>query len=242
MNILEKIVQKVINEKRFYFEQKFGWVKPADIYDIPKHILRPHMPKNAIMIDCGAHYGSDSIELARIFPDATVHAFEPVPFIFDSMRRNTSKYRNIKSHKLALGPSSGSSIMYVSSGTSDASSSLLPPKTHIDDHPDVYFKEEIKVETLTLDDWAAKNNISRIDFLWLDMQGIELETLQASPRILSTVTMIHTEVSTKETYENVKLYQEVRSWLEGQGFEVISEAIPAGTDMGNALFLKKKAR
>lgn len=239
MNIVEKVVQKIRNEKRFYFEQKFGWSKPKDIYDIPKYLLKPHMPHKAVMIDCGAHYGTDSVELARVFPDATIHAFEPVPFIFDAMQRGASKYKNIKCHQLALGPSSGILTMHVSSGTSDASSSLLAPKTHIEDHPDVFFKEQIKVETLTLDDWCAKNNIPRIDFLWLDMQGIELQTLQASPKILNTVKMVHTEVSTKETYENASLYPEVRSWLESKGFEVLREAIPAEADMGNVLFLKK---
>ena len=178
------------------------------------------------------------MELAKLFPTATIYDFEPVPVIFENLKRNVRRYKNIHCFQLALSNSNGAASMFISSGQSDASSSLQKPKDHLTDHPAVDFKEVQQVPTRTLDTWALENNIQAIDFLWLDMQGHEYEMLYASPQILSTVRLIHTEVSVKETYENALTYAPFKQWLESKGFKALIEAIPPGSDMGNVLFIK----
>ena len=238
MNLLKKLLLKLKIEVKFLLQQKWGWTKGGDEI-IPKYKLKKFIPANAIMIDAGAHIGADSVELARMFPTSKVHSFEPVPEIYSFLRHNTRKYSNIQCFDIALSSETGITRMYVSSGGSDASSSLQKPADHLADHADVSFEKIIEVQTLSLDDWAAKNRIDRIDFMWLDMQGHELEVLKASTKILPTVKAIHTEVSLKKTYENAPLYKDFRKWLEDKGFRVEIEAIPQGADMGNVLFVKK---
>lgn len=238
MQILDKILLKAQIEAKYLLEQKWGIKKPSDPHSIPKYSLKKYVPDNPVIIDCGAHVGSDSIELVKMFPRAIVHSFEAVPGVFDSLKHNTRKFGNIFCYNLALSNKTGSAAMYVSSGSSDASSSLLEPTGHKEDHPDVYFRNRIEVATITLDDWAEKNNITKVDFLWLDMQGFEYQMMQASSRILPTVKLIHTEVSMREAYAESLIYKDLRKWLEGHGFSVVAEAIPKGSDMGNALFVK----
>lgn len=239
MNFFRKVLNKLTAEKRYLLEQKWGLVKPQDKYAISKSILKKYIPANAIIIDCGAHTGGDSLEMARIFPAAAIHAFEPVPDVYLLLEKYTSGIINIKRHKLALSDKESTATMFVSSGQSDASSSLLTPHAHLDDHPEVFFENKIEVKTITLDAWARNNNITHVDFLWLDMQGFEFQMLQASSEILPTVKAIHTEVSMKETYKGCKLYPEIRAWLESKGFYVHTEAIPLNSDMGNVLFVRK---
>jgi FkbM family methyltransferase len=239
MNLFEKIKLKLDIESRFFLEQKWGFRKPKDPHAISKSLLVKLLPENPVIIDCGAHVGADSVELARIFPKGVVHSFEPVPEIFGYLKNSARKYSNIVCYQLALSNQDGTAKMHVSSGSSNASSSLLKPTGHIENHPDVYFDNTIDAQTLTLDSWAVKNNVSRVDFLWLDMQGFELHMLKASNVILPKVKAIYTEVSVKETYENAVLYSEFKEWLTGQGFKVAIEAIPEGTDMGNVLFVKQ---
>ncbi len=239
MNFFRKVLNKLISERRYLLEQKWGWVKPKDQYAISKSVVKKYIPSNAVIIDCGAHTGGDSLEMSRLFPAATIHAFEPVPDVYKLLEQYTSRVPNIKRYKLALSDKESTAFMFVSSGQSDASSSLLTPHAHLDDHPDVLFENKIEVKTITLDDWARKNNITHVDFLWLDMQGFEYQMLQASSQILPTVKAIHTEVSMKETYKGCKLYPEIRSWLENKGFYVHTEAIPQNSDMGNVLFVRK---
>ena len=226
------------SDSRFLLQQKWGIVKSTDPFSISKSLLKKYLPKNAVMIDCGAHVGSDSIELARIFPQSIIHSFEPVPAIFSQLKQNTQQYSNIKSHQLALSNIEGIAKMYVSSGVSDASSSLLMPTGHLHDHPDVFFDDSIDIRTVSLDKWAEENNIPAVDFLWLDMQGFEFKMLEASGKILPTVKAIHTEVSMRETYKNAILYNDFKIWLEAKGFRLVKEAIPPGADMGNALFVR----
>lgn len=238
MNVIKKIILKVKIELRFYLEQKYGILKPQDPINIPKYLLKKYLPANPVIIDCGAHIGSDSIELARVFPKSKIYAFEPVPAIYDKLLKNTKRYKNIECCQLALSNIRGIASMYISSGLSDASSSLLKPTGHIKNHKEVFFNEIIDVKTITLDEWAESNNIKIIDFLWLDMQGLELQMLKASPKILKTIKVIHTEVSLKDSYENESKYSEYKYWLKENGFNEIIEALPLNTDMGNVLFVK----
>ncbi len=235
---MEKIRIKVNSLRNFYVFQKSGF--PTVKYDkISKSILKKYLPANPVMIDCGSHDGTDSVELFRIL-GGEVHAFEPLEDIFSRLKDNTKPYAKIHCYKIALSDADGISYFYVSEGNSDASSSLLEPKEHLVDHPDTQFNKKIQVSTLTLDNWAMQNNIPRVDLLWLDMQGFELNMLKASPKILSSVSVIHTEVSLKETYSGVPLYKDYKTFLESRGFEVVIEAIPPGWDMGNVLFSRKK--
>lgn len=232
------ILRKLKNQVMFLLEQKYALIEPRDKFTISKGSFRKYLPKNPVIIDCGAHIGADSIELSKIFPDAQIHSFEPVPGVFEQLTRGTSSYKNIFRHQLALSNENRKSKMFVSSMGSDGSSSLLPPKTHLEDHPNVLFEDVIEINAKTLDTWAYENNITHVDLLWLDMQGFEYQTLVASPKILATVKVIHTEVSIKETYEGVLMYSSFKKWLEKQGFKAVKEVIPEGTDMGNVVFVR----
>lgn len=237
--LLSKITLKLKIEWNFLLIHRLGWKRPSADDVIPKYQLKKILPANPTIIDCGAHIGADSIELARIFPDSKVYAFEPVPEVYHSLQHNVRKYKNIFTYQLALSNRNGTSKMYISSGDSDASSSLNKPVDHLADHPGVEFNNELEVKTRSLDQWAKENNIQSIDFLWLDMQGHELEMLKASVIILPRVKVIHTEVSVRESYAGVTTYQAYKEWLIAAGFVLYKEAVPANYDMGNALFVRK---
>lgn len=234
--MLKTFRRSVSRFKADMYERYFQ--KDVEGFNISKRYIARLLPSDPVIIDCGAHIGDDSLKLAQI-PHSTVYAFEAVPEIYQRLVQRTSKRNNIKCLPLALSHYSGEAEFYVSSGGSDGSSSLLKPKQHIKDHPDVHFSSVIKVRCLTLDDWADKEGIQKVDMLWLDMQGAEQIMLEQSKKILETVKVIHSEISTRETYEGVKPYAEFRSFLEGKGFKVLLEAIPAGADMGNVLFQRQ---
>jgi hypothetical protein len=62
--------------------------------------------------------------------------------------------------------------------------------------------------------------------------------LKTSSKIFPLVKAIHMEVSLREAYSQTMLYPDLKKWMNKMGFDVITEAIPDGTDMGNALFAK----
>lgn len=204
---------------------------------IPIATIAAHLPPDPVVVEAGAHVGRDTVRMAQVWPRGCIHAFEPVPGIFTTLRRNTRTLENVRRYSLALGAASGTSSLHVSSGASDGSSSLLPPKEHLDYHPDVLFGERIEVETVTLDDWTARESIGRVDLLWLDLQGIEPLVLRNGERTLAGVSAIHTEVNLVENYEGAILYDELRAWLGERGFEVAAEDL-RWEDGGDVLFLR----
>ena len=205
---------------------------------ISKQYLLDIVPKNSIIVEAGAHIGSDTMELSQILPNSQIHAFEPVPSVYEKLVRNTKHCRNVTCYPLALGEQSGRAKIFVSSGRSDASSSLLPPKQHLEDHPDVFFQTEIEIQTITLNDWMTQYQLPRVDLLWLDMQGYELAALKSGWKALATASAIYTEVNLVETYAGAPLYSQVREWLADQGFEVRREELP-WHDAGNVLFVRR---
>ena len=209
--------------------------------EVPKEYIASFLPPNPVILEAGAHIGIDTIEMSKFWPAAKIYAFEPVPDIFKKLKENTKKFKNVKCFDIALSDHSGSAKLFISSGSSDGSSSLLQTKEHLSLHPNVLFKEAIDIKTITLNDWAEMNNIKYIDFLWLDLQGLELHVLKQSENFLNIVKAIMTEVSLIENYAGGVLYTELKEWLNSRGFKVQREEI-AWSDGGNVFFVRDNGK
>lgn len=187
-----------------------------------------YLPRDPVIIEAGAYDGAESLVMARKWPQGMVYSFEPIPYLYENLVKTTELQSNIHTYPLAVGDKVGQASMYVSEslnnpGIPSQSSSLLAPKEHLNYCSHVLFKKVITVPVTTFDVWAEQNNIDHVDLMWLDMQGYELNALMASPKILSTVRVILTEVEHVEAYANQYQFEEVKSWLEGQGFEMIAQ-------------------
>lgn len=223
MKYIKKIISNLIKEKGV----------------VSKKYISKFLTENPIIVEAGAHIGTDTCEMAGLWPTATIFAFEPIPEIFEQLIKNTSGLPNVKCFKMALGDKTGICNIFQSSGESDGSSSILEPKVHLINHPDVKFENKIEVEVITLRDWMKNEDIKKVDFLWLDLQGFELNVMKESKCEISEVSVIYTEVSTMENYSESALYPELKSWLKTVGFKVKKEEI-AWKDGGNVLFVKKQ--
>lgn len=204
---------------------------------ITKEFIAQFLPENPIIVEAGAHKGRDTLEMAHFWPQGHVYAFEPVPVLFKQLQEKTHNSPNISCYNLALSIQAGTSPFFMSNEKCDAVSSLLQP---IGFKPSIQFSE-IQVATSTLDQWAQENTISHIDLVWFDMQGGELAVLKASPHMLKNISVIHTEANLVERYKDQPLYPELKTFLESQGFSVVSESFYRGT-WGNVLFVSKGNR
>lgn len=208
---------------------------------VPKSYIGKFVSANPVIIEAGAHVGSDTVEMSRLWPKGNIFAFEPVTDIFNKLRENTKACNNVKCFELALSNCSGIADIFISSGDSDQSSSLLIPKAHLVIHPNIAFSNTLKIKTITLDEWAEQYKVKHVDLLWLDLQGMELNVLQSGENILQTVKAIMTEVSLIENYSHCALYQELKDWLTTKSFKVQREEI-AWSDGGNVLFVREATR
>lgn len=199
-------------------------------------LLKKYLPQDPVIIEAGANIGRDSLKLHKLFPQATIYSFEPVPALFEQLKKAVAGIEQIKIFNVALSNSTGITTMHVSAELG-AVSSLLEPSTLKKEKPNLSF-EKIKVPTITLDDWAAQHGIKKVDFLWLDLQGHELAALKASTTILKNVHAIYTEATLEQRYEGQVLYPELKKWLEAHDFQLVAQHFHH-TTWGNVLFVKK---
>lgn len=192
---------------------------------IRKEQMTPYLPEHPLIVEAGAHIGRDTLRMSLLWPKAEIHAFEPVPALYEFLKERTAPCKNVTCYTTALSDHTGTETFYLCSGASTAVSSFYEPFEYIQERPNVFF-EKIEIATITLDEWALQQGITKIDALWLDMQGAELKTLQASPQIVATVRVMVIEASLTERFKGIPLCDEVSSWIESQGFRIIQRDAP----------------
>lgn len=207
---------------------------------IPYEVIARFVPADPIILEAGTADGKNTTEMAAFWPGAVIPAFEPVPDAMRLTEEVTKPIRDrVKLYPCALGSVPARLQMNVSgNGGSDGtqSSSLLNPSGHLHEFDNVPFNRKIEVDVVRLDDWAEREGVEKLDFLWLDLQGYELEALRGAERLLSKVSAVHVEVSHRQLYEGGVLYPELKLWLQQRGFTpVINATFRLG---GNVLFAR----
>ena len=207
----------------------------SNILNLVKKIL----PNNPNILEAGANCGEDTVNLCQVWPNANIFSFEPLLMSYDKLIKKVSNFSNVKCFPYALNNFTGKTNFYLC--FHNAASSLLKPNSILDPHMS-FQKETIEVDCIILDDWASSNNISKIDFMSLDMEGAELMVLKSSPKIMSTVKAIYTEVNYQEFRDGNCFYEEVKIFLEEQGFEEVwnhSWQLDGQEWQGNVLYIRR---
>jgi 2-O-methyltransferase len=200
--------------------------------------------ENINVLEAGSHNGSDTEIMARLWTKGHIYGFEPFSELYDTAVERTKWYKNVSIEKIALSNCNGKCKFFVDNGGDYGASSLLEPT-------DAYLKNylksgiyEIEVETMTIDSWMKKRGVQEINFMWLDMEGTELQVLKASPIAMNKVDAIYTEVNFSKFRNGETTYNAIDSFLKDKGFVSIVNT-PQGTDkwgewQGNCLYVLKK--
>jgi len=227
-----------------HYKRPVGLESVSSIKRDPLEFLKKYIPENPVILEAGAFDGSDTAKMATLWPQGFIYAFEPVPENFEKLRHTTVQCANVRCYPAALSNECGKAQFHVSecnNSTNGCGSLLMPTEECLSYAPTTKFEKIIEVPTITLDKWAEEQQIDHIDLLWLDMQGHELTALKASPKILSTVKAIYTEVSFVTLYEGQSLFQEVKEWLAEQGFEPVAcdSGVTTKSYEANVIFARK---
>lgn len=206
--------------------------------DAPWSVIEGLMRPGSVVLEAGAADGTDTIKLASLHHgEINVIALEPVPIAFEQLIAKTSYLSNVEAIQCALAPYSGVAEMWESRGDgSTDSSSLRSPDLHTRYFSGVEFGNQIQVQCLTMDSLLAELGLSGFDFMWLDMQGLELEVLCASPVAREGANAIYMEVSRKRLYSGASTYRDVVKQMRQWGFKVAIDRV--GAISGNMLFIR----
>lgn len=214
------------------------YISKPEVGKITLQDVKKYLPSNPIILEGGAYKGNNTVQMSLTWPDSIIYAFEPRPEIFNSLKISCFPFANIHCYDLALSDKKGMQKLHLSAGQYDWCNSLLEPKEHLRCFNYVKYQDDIQVNVISLDEWAQENNISKIDFISLDLQGAEGLALRSGVNLLKTVTVILTRVSNIELFKNLEQFAELKAWLHTQGFILVKEEVISSVE-GNALFVKR---
>lgn len=189
MNHLDTIT---INDKPFYFRDgsSDSIILKANILCNPheREYKLPSIPGAKTIIDIGANIGVISVLMANIYPDATIHSFEPVTENFEILKKNTELYPNIKLHHFALASETGSLPIFKSSDSRNYGGSSLENVEGVSPVLREVIEEVLVCDINTV---LSGLEIDKIDLIKIDCEGSEFEILTAlNPKILTKTTAI----------------------------------------------------
>ena len=121
------------------------------------------------------------------------------------------------------------------------SSSILEFGSHSIHHPQVHYVSSYKHKTTRLDTLIESFNIpiNILNFLNLDIQGVELRALKSMEKYLHYVDYIYTEVNIEEVYRECDTINTIDDYLKRFGFERCDTRIYKQFGWGDAFYIKK---
>jgi FkbM family methyltransferase len=168
-----------------------------------------------VVFDVGAYRGEITLKYQKIFPQATIYAFEPFTGSFDKLKNMVSKFENIKIYLLAFSDSQGSKKLTLNP---DYSSNSF---YEVSEDAKKYFKKQgsvgsVDVETAKIDDFSKKEGIDKINILKLDVEGAEKNVLMGAKEMLNNhaIDLIYSEAIFFPHYKNGVLFYELCGFLK----------------------------
>ena len=133
-----------------------------------------------VYFDVGTNYGIEISLLENIFKDKKiiVHAFEPNKNLNNILQK---KYPNIILNTVAVSNFNGVTDFYQEKITSQSTinNDIRSPLTNIQN---VY-----KTKVITLDEYISVNNIKKIDYLKIDVEGSDYKVLEGLKKSMLSI-------------------------------------------------------
>ena len=159
------------------------------------------------VLDVGANVGSFGLELALRNSALMVHLIEPVPDIAEELRSlcMASGLSNAFVHEVALGDVDGEVELHVSMLGDRGTTSMLPfddikiaSDPYWSQRTDLRHDTKVRVPTMRLCTFLEKHNLQHIDFIKIDVQGMDLVVLASAENRIGCIQAGMLEVSVSE--------------------------------------------
>jgi len=210
----------------FVSTRKFGWEPWRDIRILLNEV------ENPVFFDVGAHTGETLMEMARHFPKAIIHAFEPDPESFSLLQSVAHQFPQASIYPLAMGEQPHTSKLLRNRASMTNSILEVSPESRGGTNADFYEKVgEAPITIATLDQFCPAHNIERIDFLKTDCQGFDLRVLRGAVNLLSQrkISVIQCEAIFNSEYVGQGWFYEILHFLTDMDYAPVSLHNPART-------------
>lgn len=172
------------------FRQRLDWLRQLMSACFDQHhtelmpVFRPYLPEGAVVFDVGAHAGQFAKLFSKMTPQGFVYAFEPSPYTLDLLRRALAwnRVRNVEIVPAGLSSAAGELPLSTPIKKSGARGYGLASLAGVSAGRQ---KSDETVPLETLDGFAERKGVTRLDFIKADIEGWELNMLRGAPRSLA---------------------------------------------------------
>ena len=133
-------------------------------------LIRDLIPAGGVAVDIGANIGYYTLLMARtVGPEGRVIAFEPDAENARILRKNleANGYSNVTVVEAAVAEAEGVVRLHLADGNS------VNHRLSADEDG----RATVEIPAVTLDEWLAVHDITRVDFIKLDIEGAETRAL-----------------------------------------------------------------
>ena len=192
--------------------------EPELINEIHKELRDKENPK---ILDIGTNIGLISLNLLDKVPNLTIYGFEPTPVAYKSLSvtifANQLENRLILLNK-AVDSTSGEITFYQHSEEDSSGDGFIDTKRSSSS------SKEIKVKTISLDDWWIENNKPKIDLIKIDIEGGELRAFKGANQLIDEIRpVIFMEISE----ENLRVYpynaMDILEFFNNKKYKIIDD-------------------
>lgn len=169
------------------------------------------------VFDVGTNIGEVILNIAKRAKKGVVHGFEPVPYNYKKVSKNISlnDFDNIILNNIAL--SDRDETVFFDDEELKSHSGLISMNKN-----KILNSKEVKA--ITFDGYVSANNIQRIDFIKVDIEGFELNFLRgAEQSIKKFKPILFMEIDDANLKKQFTSASELIAWIEDLGFYQIKD-------------------
>lgn len=172
----------------FYKQRFFKKLKDANAANILQRKIEPEMlwvkdylPENGVFMDIGANVGAYIYLLERKLKPHNIYAFEPNAQLSSRLKRI---FPNIHVSEVALSNQNAVAEFKIPVMNGKAVHSRGTLQKNLKESGETSSKIR-QVQVMPLDEWLRGKNLNRIDFIKIDVEGHEHQTLLGAKEILA---------------------------------------------------------
>lgn len=143
--------------------------------------IKDYLGKDAVFFDIGANVGAYIFRLENHLRNENIFAFEPNKKLY---KRLVRIFPHVRLFPLALSSTNEIAEFKIPFIKGKETSSRGTLQVHMQEAEESSVKIE-KVKVIRLDDWAGIRELSKIDFIKIDVEGNEIATLQGAKNTIN---------------------------------------------------------
>jgi FkbM family methyltransferase len=141
-------------------------------------ILKQLLPESRTVFDIGANVGQSARSFRALWPEATIHCFEPDPRNLQELQESAD--HGMVVNRVAVSDTETAASDFHLSSAAQASGISAPSTEYL--RRGVTEVDMVQVPTTTIDAYCRAHEISRIDFCKVDTQGHTAHCLDGPAR------------------------------------------------------------